>query len=61
MRKKYQNPEIQIILLGCADIIRTSGYDGYMNDTEWFMNILKKINRKPERKDAPVFQRSFEK
>lgn len=40
MRKKYQNPEIQIILLGCADIIRTSGYDGYMNDTEWFMNIF---------------------
>ncbi len=40
MKKKYENPKIEIILLECADIIRTSGYDGYMNDTEWGADIF---------------------
>ena len=40
MRKKYKNPKIEIILFEYADIIRTSGYDGYMNDIEWGTNIF---------------------
>lgn len=47
MRKKYQNPEIQIISLEIIDVIRTSDinkFDSFKNDIEWV--FLKKINRK---------------
>ena len=38
MRKKYQNPEIQIISLEIIDVIRTSDinkFDSFKNDIEW--------------------------
>ena len=38
MRKKYQNPEIQIISLEIIDVIRTrdiNKFDSFKNDIEW--------------------------